>query len=142
MRHTKPGPSAEPLCYIITTQRTTAIQRHFFLTKTMQVNEFWPRPITFKWNMLRKITSCCSTVSEWPQRSCHLPYKVENIDRTPDISSILQSDYFSFQPVLLLPSSCSSCLPVVFADNLCLLYSSASVHKVLWFLYVRYLVSS
>ena len=87
--------------------------------------------------MLRKITSCCSTVSEWPHRSCHLPYKVENIDRTPNISSNLQSDYYCFQLVVLLPSPC---LPVVCVGNLCFLYSSGSVHKVSWLLYVRYRV--
>jgi len=36
------------------------------------------------------VTSCCSIESERPHRCCHLPNKVENIDRTPDILYTLQ----------------------------------------------------
>jgi len=34
--------------------------------------------------------SCCSTDSERPHSCCHFPNKVENVDRTPDISCTLQ----------------------------------------------------
>jgi len=49
-------------------------------------------------NVNLHLTGCCSTDSERPHRCCHLPNKVENIDRKPDIPYTIQCSRSSPPP--------------------------------------------
>jgi len=60
------------------------------VTNTRYTNEAAPTREIRQYTILAFRNNCCRTVSGRTHRCCHLPNKVENIDRTPNILYTLQ----------------------------------------------------